>query len=220
MIIHRDIEQGTPEWLLLRSGKITGTGVKKIITSVNLALSKSRVEYLDEKVVETIYGRPVDEVKAVQHMERGAQLEEEARAALAWMVEADVEEVAFIESDDHRCGVSPDGIIGEIAGVELKCPLAKTHAGYLRNPDSFVKAYRLQVQFGLWVTGWAHWFLFSYVPRDRDGKGFKPLLVEVAPDPEVHAAFDKHIPKFIEELDEAVAAVRAMDDPTAGDPFA
>lgn len=101
-------------------------------------------------------------------------MEEEARDYLAMKWKSPIAQVGFITNDAETAGCSPDGIRSEGHGLEIKCPKASTHVGYLLNrklPD----AYAPQVHGSLLITGWPKWTFVSYHPS------FPPLIIEVKP---------------------------------------
>jgi hypothetical protein len=89
-------------------------------------------------------------------------------------------------------------------GYEAKCPSANVHVGYLLAPDTFDAYVRMQVQFGLWVTGWPLWYAHSYCP------GLPSLVREVRPEAALHAALTKHIPPVLAAVEAGMAKVLAM----------
>lgn len=204
MIIRRDIKQGTPEWLALRLGVVTASDADRVVTSKTLKPSAAQREYVSELVAETLIGAPLD-FTTDKWRERGIMLEEEARGWYCLMREP-VEEVAFIIRDDGLVGCSPDGIIEGRQGLEIKCPAAKTHVGYMLDPATLVADYRLQVQFSLWVTGWVSWDLISYCP------GLPTVLRHVAPEPVVFAALDAEVPKVLAAREAALLRIKALRD--------
>jgi hypothetical protein len=127
-------------------------------------------------------------------MERGKELEAEA---LSWYqcfhLMAETTSVGFITDDKERYGCSPDGLVGEIGGVEIKNPSAENQGVYIDDPDKLVAKHRLQVYGSLWVTGRSWWDLVSYNPTPE----MKNVVVRCLPDKEVFAALDKEMPKFL-----------------------
>lgn len=108
-------------------------------------------------------------------MKNGSATEEEARNWYAMERDCDVEQVCFCTTDDGRLGCSPDGLIGDEGGLELKCPLPKTHLRWLI-AGGLPEEHRQQTHGELIVTG-CDWIDFmSYAP------GLPPLLVRVEPD--------------------------------------
>lgn len=100
----------------------------------------------------------------------------EAGALLEYRIETlhDVEEVGFIPFEDWA-GVSPDGLVGEKGGVEIKCPYS------LRNEDApefkpieDQPHYYAQVQFTLWATGREWWSFYQWAPNGTHHRVIKP----------------------------------------------
>jgi hypothetical protein len=198
--IRRDFQQGTPEWRAARLGKITASEVSRAITPAKLDRSKSRDAYMDELAAERVLGMACDSTTDGWR-ERGTALEVEARDWFCVAV-ADVEQVGFIEHDNLALGCSPDGISEGKFGLEVKAPSAKVHAGYVRKSALLVADYRLQVQMGLWVTGWPKWYLLSYCP------GMTKVVREVRPEPECFKAFEREIPHLLLDVEALEAMLR------------
>lgn len=118
-------EQRTDEWHNLRSGKITGSIAKKVKGTGNAFLYETLALMTTDRDPKQAYG---------EHVERGTELEPEARAAYEKATGAKVENVAFIESEDGRTGFSPDGIVRKNGAikkvVEIKCPDTNNHIRY------------------------------------------------------------------------------------------
>lgn len=203
MKVHEQLAQGSQEWLRLRAGKVTASGVSSILTDAGKARTGQMPKtYRNTLIGETLKGRPIDEITG-DWLERGKELEEEARRWLAFELGQEIHEVGFLESDCGRWGASPDGVIAD-GGVELKCPALKTHIGTLLENDLLLSKYGLQVQFGLWVSGWSEWILASYCP-DVPG-----VILRVKPDPALHRTFAKVVPAFAQSVSDGVAQIRGM----------
>jgi hypothetical protein len=78
-----------------------------------------------------------------------------------------VVEVGLCLHDEFECGASPDGLVGDDGGLEIKCPLPHTHVSYLRAGDVTGK-YIPQIQGCLWITGREWWDFMSYHPAMED----------------------------------------------------
>jgi hypothetical protein len=157
-----DHEQGTEAWHLARLGKPSASGFSKLITSTGKP-SASAQGYISQLISERIMGAP-QETFQNEHMARGTALEPEARETYEFITGNTVDEVGFILGDTEEYGCSPDGLIGEDGGLEIKCPAPHTHVSYLRKPERMPSKYRQQVQGCLWVTGRSWWDFFSYHP--------------------------------------------------------
>lgn len=160
MKIH-DVPQGSTAWLKLRLGIPTASSFDRIVTPGGKP-STSQDGYLRELLAEVIMGRPVEMIQT-SWMERGTDLE--AEAVRYYEFERDVETVpvGFITTDDGSYGASPDRLVGEKALLEIKCPKAETHVGYLLF-DDVQKKYFPQLQGQLLVTGREYVDIVSYHP--------------------------------------------------------
>ena len=116
------VEQKTEKWQQLRKSKITGTTLKSI-----MGTPKARQDALYEIVAERLtIGVENDEYE--NPMDRGNRLEPDAIAMFELETGKKVERVGFCEADTNPmiCN-SPDGLIGETEGIEVKCMGGKNH---------------------------------------------------------------------------------------------
>ena len=203
MIETHDV-QGSPGWHDARRGVVTASAVGNIITAKTLKPAAAADKYMDKLLSGWALGYDEEEFLGSQWTERGHQYEGEARDAIALLHDVEIRSVGFCYRDETKTtGCSPDGLIGDDGGVEIKCPMGKTHIGYLR-AGGIPDAYRLQVQMSMWVTGRPWWMFCSYHPE------LPPLVVRVEPEPEVMAAFDAHIPAFVAQLELAKTKLREI----------
>ena len=178
MKIFPNMEQRSESWFRARAGRPTASQFSRLLTPTGKDSSQWD-GYAIELMAQCI--RP-DEIgfEGNFHTDRGNDLEPEAREEFARIMGMSVTEVGFITRDDEVIGCSPDGLIrgpngAILAGLELKCPLAKNHAGYLiegKLPDS----YRPQVHGSMAVTGLDFWYFMSYCP------GLAPFIIRVERD--------------------------------------
>lgn len=187
-------EQGSRDWLVARLGVPTSSAFDRIITAKKLDYSSQAEKYKNELLAEWLEGYPLDGGFSSAATERGKDMEEEARARYEFLRDVEVEQVGIVLRDDRMAGASPDGLVGDVGGLEIKCPEAHTHIGYLLNPQSLVDAYRVQVQGCLYLTGREWWDMASYHPSMH-------MVVErVEPDPDFQAAFGPYLDNFVAEL--------------------
>lgn len=184
-----DCEQGSDEWLNARLGVPSASMFAKIVTTKG-AWSTQADGYINQLIAEDLTGEPTPFYQN-EHMARGTELEPDARAAYEFVTDQTVTEVGFCLHDTLRAGCSPDGLIGEDGGLEIKCPAAATHVSYLRDGKLPSKYYQ-QVMGCLWITGREWWDFMSYHPD------MKPLIVRVERDEEYIAALETHITKAVE----------------------
>jgi len=164
-----DCIQGFPEWFQARLGIQTASEFKRIITSVGLEPSKSADAYINQLVSEWLSGNP-DATFQSKWMARGHDLEDEARNYYTFQTDNEVTQVGFCMDDAKRYGCSPDGLIGEDGGLEIKVPSPGVHTGYLLG-NKVPTQHRLQVLGNLLVTGRKWWDFCSYDPN------IEPLIV-------------------------------------------
>lgn len=168
------IEQRTPEWHRLRSGRPTASQFGRIITS-NGERSKGWTDYALELVAESICPDHA-RFHGNAHTERGNELEPEARRQFERDLDLvgqgfELREVGFVANDDWTAGCSPDGLIFDgdgrpVAGVEIKCPMAKIHAGYLLAGE-LPTQYKAQVHGSMAITGLSAWYFYAHCPPMR-----------------------------------------------------
>lgn len=172
--------QEREEWFHKRRGRFTASEFHRLMgyednPKYDTELTKGGTSYAYEKYLETI--TEAGERYRNESMDRGNELEGEA--AIRFMEETGLEvantgdEQEFIELGEH-VGCTPDGLVGDDAGLETKCPDSKTHDNYLTNivdQESFKKVckdYYYQIQGSMYVTGRSHWYFVSYDPRFKD----------------------------------------------------
>lgn len=124
MKIIKDIEQGTPEWFAIRSGKMTASHAQAIGN-----VGKGLETYIYDLVAEE-YSSAEKEQFSNEHTERGNELESTARGIYELENMVDVNQVTFVEYNDY-VGCSPDGLVGEDGLIEIKCPNDTEYLKYL-----------------------------------------------------------------------------------------
>ena len=188
-------EQGSPEWLASRLGIPSASMFAKLVTTKGI-WSASADAYINQLVAERLTGER-EEVFQSHHMLRGTDLEPDARDLYSLMSDAEVTEVGFCLHDTLSAGCSPDGLIGDDGGLEIKCPAPSTHVEYLRG-GVLPSKYKQQVMGCLWITGREWWDFVSYHPT------MKPLIVRVERDEEYIAALEKCVTKAVNLIEENV----------------
>ena len=158
-------EQGSQEWLESRLGRPTASNFGKLLTPTGKA-SSSADSYINELIAQKITGE-LPEFYTNAAMERGNELEPAAKALYELTNDIEVVEVGLCLHDTLECGASPDGLVGDDGGIEIKCPLPHTHVAYLRD-GKIPSKYIPQVQGCLWITGREWWDFMSYHPAMED----------------------------------------------------
>ncbi len=196
-----DCEQGTGEWWEAKRGIPSASNFDRIFTPKTMKPSAQADKYIYELVADlasltppyfTNQGRPINAA-----MQNGINSEPDARKWFELRFDVDVHRVGFCTSDDSRIGASPDGLIGDDQGLELKCPELKTQVEYLVD-GTLPDAYKCQVHGSMIVTGRKVWHFLSYAP------GLPPFHVRVEPD-EFTAKLAVALDDFVKRYDEVLA---------------
>jgi hypothetical protein len=195
-VIAHNVIQLSPEWWALKRAVPSASSFDRILTPAKGEKSEQQIPYICELVGEILgddYPPVMSEkpLNPTRPMDNGILQEPLARAWYAVETGLDVRQTGVCFTDDGRLCCSPDGVVaapeshdprtgawkagGVVGCVELKCPLAKTHAAYLLK-GGLPREYKCQVHGQLVVTG-AKWVDFmSYHEK------MPPLLVRVTPD--------------------------------------
>lgn len=196
MNIIYDMEQGTPEWLELRLGKLTASKFSHVVSKGRgSAPSKTRESYMYQLIAEKLTGEPQSSFKS-SAMEWGNYCEPAARAAYELANDVDVIECAFIERDEN-IGVSPDGLVGDDGLLEIKCPNSVTQIKRFLSGE-FPTEYKAQVQGQLWVSGRDWCDFVSYDPRIEGEASY--FEIRVNRDEEYIQELEKQCELFIQDM--------------------
>lgn len=194
-----DCEQGSAEWHSCRLGVPTASRFSDVLAKGE---GKTRARYLRDLAAEIIRGTVEEDTYTNAHMERGKLMEDEARKLYAFMADAEPVRVGFIR--DGRKGCSPDSLIGDDGGLEIKTALGHIQVERLQR-GGLPSEHKAQVQGSLWITGRKWWDFCSYSP------GLPPLIVRVEPDEQYIATLSEAIEAFNSELDALVSSLRGVD---------
>ena len=147
--------QGSPEWFAERLGKLTGSEAQAI--SANGAGLKTLVNKL---VAERLTGK-VENGYTNADMERGKELEDEARNAYELETGNTVTKVGYCKLDEFT-GASPDGFIGDDGLVEIKNFKDSTFVDYMFT-GKIDTGYEWQMQMQMYVTGrqWCDYVVYN-----------------------------------------------------------
>jgi len=188
MIIH-EMEQGSEAWFAVKSGKFSATDFQTIANG-----KPATIETLIYKKAAQIITGHREETYSNANMDRGLELENEAREAFIFEKGLDVRQVGFVQCAEH-VGCSPDGLIGDDSGLEIKCPEDHTHAKYLIHGCN---SYHWQLQGSLFVTGRKSWYFCSYNPNFPVGKQL--YTKQWFPDPVAFAKIETGLDYAVSEL--------------------
>jgi YqaJ-like viral recombinase domain len=174
-------DQGTPEWLQARAGAITASCFADALSTVSRASGERKAgdfsaasdKYAANVAIERISGKPYGEPVKAWVLDRGHELEVQARLLYETRTGLVAMESGIVKTDDDWFGYSSDGMVNatylhgaiiDCTGlIEVKCPIDSLKILYIwRTGD--LSEYMHQMQGGMWITG-AKWCDFiMYVP--------------------------------------------------------
>lgn len=190
-----DCEQRSPEWYQARRGLPTASEFGNIITPKKGEYATAAETYINCLIDELVRPGASEGFTGNRHTLRGEALEPEARDLYAFEFEVEPQQVGFILNDEGTLGCSPDSLIGNDGGLEIKSPDGPTHVKWVRAkgiPDE----HKAQVHGSLIITGRQWWDFLSYCP------GYDRLLVRVTPD-DYTEKLRKHLDRFLKDYAEA-----------------
>lgn len=195
----RHIQQGSEQWDMIRCGRFTssewwklmecgkrkmtpeelaarpksGKGSKTTMVPDPSQMSATGIKYIRAKVWETLTGRPMQSAYAYP-MVYGKETEPEAREYFQKKFGLQTDTVGFQVFGDYAGG-SPDALVGEDAGLEIKCPSSDVQIDYLmltdhydlkhNHPDHYWQCVSLML-----FTNRKTWHFCTYDPRMLDEK--------------------------------------------------
>lgn len=164
------IPQGSHEWFMARCGRVTASDVDKVMAFLKRGEKKggdteARAGYKATIVGEILTGEPNMDGYVTSFMSDGVENEPYARAAYEVSQDVSVDTVGFIiHPNIDRSGASPDGLVGNNGGVEVKCPKTKNHIAYMLAGE-LPEEYEPQVMFNIACAGREWWDFVSFDAR-------------------------------------------------------
>ena len=204
---HRELYQGSEEWLAARCGMLTASEMKMVLTpTLKVAANDKTRAHFYELLAQRVTGY-VEPHYVSDDMLRGLHDEVEARN-LYTKHHARVTECGFITNDrwGFTLGYSPDGLVGDRGLIECKSRRQKYQVQtILENLGVDLGAtipteYVMQIQTGLLVTerDWCDFISYS--------GGLPLVVIRVWPDDKIHAAIIEAAAEF-----EAAIAVKLVE---------
>ena len=150
-----DVKQRSPEWFEAKRGKLGASHAQAIGNQ-----GKGLETYIIE-LMSVYFSNAEKESYTNEHIERGNELEPQARSIYEFETGNEVSEVGFVEYDDY-VGCSPDGLVGDDGLIEIKCPSDKVYFQYMLDNKVDV-GYYWQMQMQMLVTGriWVDYVVYN-----------------------------------------------------------
>ena len=206
MQIHNH-EQGSLDWYQARCGIPTASVMKQLFTATHAlpkGVTQTILTYAAELAADYQSGLMLSVEEGFQGnsiTDRGQELEPVARSNYAFENDVTVAEVGFITN--HGAGCSPDGLVGDDGGLEIKCLLAKAHTKAVADciEGTCPADYYVQMQTSLWITGRKWWDLYLYHPH------LPSTQFRVEPSAEFFELLEKQTKLVLAERDKLVQAL-------------
>jgi len=195
-----------PDWLAMRAGKFTGSDFYLFMSLLKKGeLTETAESKLYEKVLANFGDYPENITSAA--MERGTELEPEARAEYIAETFNDVQEVGFVDYESLRAGVSPDGVIYDADGnidrlVEIKCPGIKNYIKMAKG--KIPTQYIVQTQMQMLITGAKSCDFVIYHPSMR------LVIKNIKPDEQMQKDIQTVLEKLNPLYDEILSDIETM----------
>lgn len=207
-----EIEQGSEEWLAARCGIVTASVVGRLITpTLKVADNDTSRGLILTLAAERITGR-VDPTWVSADMQRGNDEEPYARDAYSQHY-APATEMGFVTENKwgFTIGISPDGLVSEDGGIEVKSRRQSTHVRIVI-ADTVPGMHMAQIQTALLVTGRKWWDFVDF------SNGMHLFVKRVLPDPKwfetiILAATraEVSIQETVKQYEQAVAGMPATE---------
>jgi len=165
-----DCEQRSSEWFAHRKGVLTASQFGDWLTKSGKVAEKARLTAASKCLAEAV-GYPDPPPYETDDMRRGVELEPYALGAFRRQMDFAVDTIGFAKSIHGSFGCSPDGIMDNGEGVEIKCPRMSKIIQYIAL-DELPDEYKAQVHGSMAVTGAKAWWFVAYHPSS-------PLFVKL-----------------------------------------
>ena len=160
-----DCEQNSAQWFWARTGRITASRMCDLMATLKRGgEAASRRDYRAELIAERLTGKTEDRYLS-KEMQFGIEQEPFARTAYEIRTENMVDQAGFIFHPRlDFSGASPDGLIGQDGGLELKCPKITTHLAYV-TAGTVPEEHQYQMLWNMACADREWWDFASFDPR-------------------------------------------------------
>jgi putative phage-type endonuclease len=201
------MEQHPLDWHTARLGKATASRIGDIVARTKTGYGASRANYAAQLTCERLTGIQA-ETFVSSAMAWGVEKEAEAKRLYEFEHDVQVMNVGFIDHPSvAMSGASPDGLVGRVGLIEVKCPLTATHIDTLMG-RSVPGRYIAQMQWQMAVTGREWCDFVSYDPRLP--LQLRLFVRRVRRDAAVIAELEREVSTFLAEVDAVLAKLDSL----------
>lgn len=156
--------QRSNDWFDARKGRFTASEIHKLLGV--RGLGQTGESYCFEKAIESVFGLDEDDTFTSSDVQRGITLEPLAFRKFKEQKEfdfLDVQETTFFPYGEHA-GASPDGLVGNDAILEIKCPRPNKFFNLVvKGKEAIDKEYIVQMQMQMLCTNSVKAYFFNYI---------------------------------------------------------
>lgn len=201
-----DLEQGSPEWIAARLGKVSASRMADMTARTKTGYGASRANYAAELITERLTGAPAEKFTNAA-MAWGTEKEPDAKDAYCFLRDAEIEAVGLVlhPTIEMACA-SPDGLVGDDGLIEVKCPQTATHIDTLLSetvPDKYVK--QMMWQMACTSRQWCDFVSFD----PRLPAEMQIFIKRVPRENALIAELEAEAVKFLAEIDDTLVKLHA-----------
>ena len=197
------MEQGSPEWLAARAGKVTASRINDVMAAKSTAAYR---DYRAQIVAEILTGQPQESGFTNAAMQWGTEQEKFARAEYEMFCAWTVDEVGLVIHPTIEQGAaSPDGLVSTDGLVEIKCPKTATHLQTLVDKKQ-PRQYENQMLWQMACTGRQWCDFVSYDPRLPED--LQLFVHRFDRDQERIDAIEEAVKQFLTEVNEMIDKIK------------
>jgi len=202
-----NVQQGSPEWYAARVGLVTASRISDLLAKGRGSEeSASRANYRAQIIAERLTGQSCEDRFESAVMARAKEQELFARAAYEVHINDFVEQVGIVlHPTVERSGASPDLLVGNVGGAEIKCPNTSTHIDTMIRGTVPTK-YLPQIQWQMACTGRAWWDFVSF--DNRLPEDLRLFVLRVTRDDVFIQKTEAAVRIFNAEVDEYIDALK------------
>jgi len=208
------VEQNTPEWHDLRVGSIGASNIADATAKgKGKAMSAGKRNTIARMVAERMSGKYADVSNGFKSyaMERGSEMEDQARAAYEFLKDCTVRTCGlFTHPTIVGTHASPDGVVVEngqdVGEVEIKCPMPAAHLETLLKKE-VPSQYKKQIQWQLECAGFDWCDYVSFSPDFPSG--IDMIVIRVYRDDELISSMSEEVVQINAEVTEVIRSLHA-----------
>lgn len=187
-------EQGSEAWFKMKIGVLSSSNAHKIVAKRD---SETRKTYMCS-LIGQICTLQVEEINA-RAMDWGKINEAASRSYYEFATGLKITELPFVFKDNtFRVGCSPDGIVNDKKGMEIKCPFDSANYIKFLVDESRKSEWEWQENFTMWVMEADQWDFSQYDPRMK----IKPMKTITSDrDEKKIKTIEDAVPQFIHDMD-------------------